>query len=165
MSSTSTRSTTSTRSITLPSAPVLIGVVYAVCVLGLLAVFTGAILFTDVDPYKDQGPVDSIISVGLVGTLALVIGVGLSLWLVRSPERAAVGAIVLAVLSVLSLVVFWSGAPGIFGACAAWLGGLTRGSRPQGGAARVAGIIGAFIAVLNIVLTIGGSVLGMITGS
>jgi len=156
---------TSTRSVTLPSAPVLIGAVYAVCVLGLLAIFTGAIVFTDVDPYKSEGPIDSIISVGLIGTLALAIGVGLSLWLVRTPERAAVGAVVLGTLSVLSLVVFWSGAPGVFGACAAWLGGLTRGSRPLGGAARVAGIVGAFIAGLNIVLTVGGSVIAMITGS
>jgi hypothetical protein len=99
------------------------------------------------------------------GTAALVIGVGVSLWLVRTPERAAVGTAVLGTLSVLSLIVFWSGAPGVFGACAAWLGGLTRGSRQQGGTARVAGIVGAFIAVLNVVLTIGGIIIGLITGS
>jgi hypothetical protein len=160
-----TTATTGTRSFTLPSAPVFIGAVYAVCVLGLLAIFTSQILFTDVDASKSDGPLDSIISVGVAGTAALLIGVGLSLWLVRTPERAAVGAVVLGTLSVLSLVIFWSGAPAVFGACAAWLGGLTRGSRPQGGAARVAGIVGAFIAVLNVVLTIGGAIIGIATGS
>ncbi len=81
---------------------------------------------------------------------------GLSLWLVRTPERSKVGAILFAALSVLSLIVFWSGAPGVFGACAAWLAGLTRGGRPLGGAARVAGVVGVFMAVLNVVLTVGG---------
>jgi hypothetical protein len=147
---------TATRSVPLPSARVLAGTVYAVCVLGLIALFVGAIVFTDQDPYESEGPVDSIISIGLVGTAALIIGVGLSLWLVRTPERARVGAILLAALSLLTLVVFWSGAPGLFGACAAWLAGLTRGGRPLGGAARIAGIVGVSIAILNIVLTIGG---------
>jgi hypothetical protein len=165
MSTTANRATTGTRSFALPSAPVFIGVVYAVCVLGLIAIFVGTIVFSDVDPYENDGPIESIVSVGVVGTAALVIGVGLSMWLVRTPERAAVGAVVLGTLSVLSLVVFWSGAPAVFGACAAWLGGLTRGSRPQGGAARVAGIVGGFIAVLNVVLTIGGTIIGIVTGS
>jgi hypothetical protein len=157
--------TASSRSFTLPSAPAFIGGVYAACVLVLLATFTFEIAFTDIDPHKNEGPIDSLVSVGLVSTVAVVIALGLSLWLVRTPERASVGAVVLSVLSVLSLVVFWSGAPGIFGACAAWLGGLTRGSRPQGGVARVAGIVGAFVALLNVVLTVGGVVIGAITGS
>lgn len=149
-------STAATRSVGLPPARVLVGTVYAVCVLGLIATFVGEIIFADNDPHRSEGPIESIISVGLVGTAALVIGVGTALWLVRTPERAKVGAIVLGALSVLTLVVFWSGAPGVFGACAAWLAGLTRGGRPLGGAARVAGIVGAFIALLNIVLTVGG---------
>lgn len=148
--------TLATRSVSLPSARVFVGGVYAVCVLGLIAVFVGEIVFTDKDPYRSEGPVESIIGVGLVGTAALVIGVGITLWLRRTPERAKVGAILLGALSVLTLVVFWSGAPGVLGACAAWLAGLTRGGRPLGGAARVAGIVGAFIALLNVVLTVGG---------
>jgi hypothetical protein len=151
-------STAATRSVSLPSARVLVGGVYAVCVLGLIAVFIGEIVFTDNDPNRSEGPIESIISVGLVGTAALVIGVGIALWLVRTPERAKVGAILLGALSVLTLIVFWSGAPGVFGACAAWLAGLTRGGRPLGGAARIAGIVGAFIALLNVVLTVGGVV-------
>jgi hypothetical protein len=149
-------STAATRSVPLPSARVLIGTVYAVCVLALVAIFVGEIVFTDNDPYRSEGPVESIISVGLVGTAALVIGVGVGIWLVRTPERAKVGAILFGALSLLTLVVFWSGAPGLFGACAAWLAGLTRGGRPLGGAARIAGIVGVFIALLNVVVTVGG---------
>lgn len=137
---------------------------YAVCVLGLVAVFVGEIVFTDHDPHRSEGPIDSIISVGIVGTTALVIGVSVALWLVRTPERAKVGAILLGALSVLTLVVFWSGAPGVLGACAAWLAGLTRGARPLGGAARVAGIVGVFVALLNIVLTVGGVISSAFTG-
>jgi hypothetical protein len=150
---------TATRRVALPSAPVFVGGAYAVCVLGLIAVFVGEIIFTDKDPHGSQGPIASIVSVGLFGTGALAIGVGIALWLVRTPERAKVGAILLGALSVLTLVVFWSGAPGVLGACAAWLAGLTRGGRPLGGAARVAGIVGAVSALLNIVLTVGGVVL------
>jgi hypothetical protein len=40
-------STVAPRSVTLPSARVLVGAVYAICVLGLIAVFVGDIVFTD----------------------------------------------------------------------------------------------------------------------
>jgi hypothetical protein len=156
-----TPSTGTSRSISLPSAPVLVGSVYGICVLGLVAVFVGEILFSDKDPHRSQGPVNSIIGVGMFGTAALVIGVGLALLLVRTPDRARAGAIILGALSVLTLPVFWSGAPAVLGACAAWLAGLTRGGRPLGGAARTAGIVGAFVALLNIVVTVGGVVVGL----
>jgi hypothetical protein len=149
-------STVAARSFTLPSGKVLVGIVYAVCVLGLIAVFIGDIVFTDKDPHRSDGPIESMIGVGMFGTAALVIGVGLSLWLLSTPERAKVGAILLGALSVLTLPFFWSGAPGVFGACAAWVAGLTRGGRPIGGGARVAGLVGAFIVLLNIVATAGG---------
>ena len=157
-------STATPRSVQLPSAPVLVGAVYAVCVLGLLAIFTGEIIFSDKDPNRSEGPVESLISVSIVGTAALVIGVGLALWSVRSAERARVGSFVLLALAVLTIVFFWSGAPGILGACAAWTAGLTRGARPLGGAARVAGIVGAFLALLNVVLTVGGIALDPMIG-
>lgn len=157
-------STTETRSVSLPPARFFVGCVYAVCVLGLLAAFVGEIIFTDNDPYRSEGPVQSIISVGSLGTVALALGAGIGLVLVRTPERAKVGAILFGALSIITLVVFWSGAPGIFGACAAWLAGLTRGGRPLGGAARVAGIVGAFIALLNVVLTVGGAMVAALGG-
>jgi hypothetical protein len=148
----------------LPSTRVLVGVVYAVCVLALDLVFTGAIVFTDEDPHRSAGPIEEAVGVSVLGTAALVVGVGLALWLTRTTERARVGTFVLLVLSVLTLPFFWSGAPGILGACTAWCSGLTRGARPLGGAARVAGVIGAFIALLNIVITIGGMALTHVFG-
>jgi hypothetical protein len=136
--------------------------VIVACIVLPFAVFVGEIVFTDQDPYRNEGPIESMISIGLVGGIALLIAVGISSLLVRNPERARIGAVVFGALSVLTLMVFWSGAPGLFGAAAAWLAGLTRGGRPLGGAARVAGIVGAFVAVLNILLTVGGIVLSAI---
>jgi hypothetical protein len=147
--------TATSRSVTLPSAPVLVGSVYCICVLGLIAVFVGEIVLTDEDPHRSEGPIASIVAVGTFGTAALVIGVGLGLWLVRTPDRARSGAVLLGALSVITVPVFWSGAPGVFGACAVWLAGLTRGGRPLTGAGRVAGVVGAFVALLNIVVLVG----------
>jgi hypothetical protein len=150
------------RTVQLPSARALFTFVLGGCVLFPLAVFVGEILFTDDDPYGNDGAVESIVSISVVAGIALVLALGIGVLLVRSPERARIGAVVLAAMSVLTLIIFWSGAPGILGAGAAWLSGLTRGGRPQAGAARVAGIIGAFVAVLNIMLSIGGVVLSWI---
>jgi hypothetical protein len=157
-------STSAPRTVQLPSARVLVGGVYVVCVLGMIALFTGEIVFTDKDPHRSEGPVESMIAISTFGTAALVIGVGLLLWLVRTPEHARVGAFLLLALAVVTVVFFWSGAPGIFGACAAACAGLTRGGRPLPGGARVAGIVGAFFALLNVVLTIGGIVLTPLIG-
>ncbi len=148
----------------LPSAAVLVGGVYAVCVLGPLAVFTGQVLSTDVDPSAPDGPLDSITAIGTVGTAALLVGVGLALWLRGTRERSRVGAVLLAALSLLTLLVFWSGTPGVLGACAAWLAGLTRGRRPLSGAARAAGLVGLLVAALNVLLTVGGFVLEGVSG-
>jgi hypothetical protein len=148
-------SPTSLRTVTLPSARVFVGAVYAICVLGMIAVFVGVIVFTDQDPLEREGPIRSIIGVGILGTAALLIVIGMGLWQARAPERATMGAIVLGALSLLTLIAFWSGAPGVLGAGAAGLAGLTRGGRPLGGAARVAGIVGVFIALLNVVLSVG----------
>jgi hypothetical protein len=156
-------STAASRSVQLPSARVLVGTVYAVCVLAMLALFTAEIIFTDKDPHRSEGPISAIIAISIFGTAALVIGVGLTLFLVRTPERARVGSFLLVALSVLTIIFFWSGAPGIFGACATWCAGLTRGGRPLEGGARVAGILGVFIALLNMLLTIGGVVVSAAT--
>jgi hypothetical protein len=157
-------STASSRSVQLPSAPVFVGVVYAVCVLAMDVWFTGEIIVSNKDPHRSQGPIDSILSISIFGTTALLIGVGLLAWLGRTPERARVGSFGLVALSVLTIVFFWSGAPGIIGACTAACAGLTRGGRPLVGGARVAGIVGAFIALLNVVLTVGGVVLTPVFG-
>lgn len=152
-------STTATpRTFALPSARLLIGGVYAICVLGVIAYFLVLVAVTNIDPNEPDGVWDSIRSIGLVGTAALLVGVGAGSWLVREPGRARVGAIVFAALALLTVLFFWSGAPGIFGACAAWLAGLTRSGRPLGGAARVAGIAGAFVAFANVAASIVGLV-------
>lgn len=155
--------TSAQRRVQLPSGPVLVGVVYAVTVLLILAIFTGDIIFGEGDPHRDEGPIESLIAIGIGGTTALVIGVALTLWFTQTADRARVGSYVLLALSVLTIVFFWSGLPGILGACAAWCAGLTRGARPLGGGARVAGIVGAFIALLNVVLTIGGMFVTAVT--
>jgi hypothetical protein len=152
-------STTAPRTVKLPSAPVLIGAVYAICVLGLVAFFTGEIAFTDHDPHADDGPIESMITISIAGTAALVIGVALLAWLGRTSDRARIGSFVLLALAVLTVPFFWSGAPGVLGACAGACAGLTRGGRALSGAARIAGIVGLFIALLNVVLTVGGVVL------
>lgn len=93
------------------------------------SVKAGSILVMDEDPSRSDGPVEEIVSIGVAGTTALVLGVLAGLALVRSPGRARVGAIVFGALAIITLPFFWSGAPGIFGAVAAWLAGLTRGRR------------------------------------
>ena len=155
---------TASRGMVLPRGPVLVALTYAIVVIGPILVFAGVIAFTDEDPYASQGPVDSMIGIGLFGTIALAVALAIALGLGRNPSRAGVAAVILGVLSVVSLVFFWSGAPALFGACAAWCAGLTRDRRPLGGAARVAGILGAFVVLLDLVLFIGGMVLAAISG-
>jgi hypothetical protein len=154
-------STTAPRTFQLPSARVLIGTAYALCVLAPIAMFLAVIAFTDVDPSEPSGPLESIRLIGTIGTAALLLGVGLGSWLIRTEARARVGAIVFGTLALLTVVFFWAGAPGVLGACAAWQAGLTRGGRPLTGAARVAGICGAFVALANVVMTVVGTALGI----
>jgi hypothetical protein len=153
---------TSSRGLVLPRGPVLVALAYAVGVLGPILVLAGVIAFTDEDPYAPQGPVESMVGIAIFGTIALALALGIALGLGRSPSRAGVAAVILGVLSVVSLVFFWSGAPAVFGACAAWCAGLTRDRRPLGGAARVAGIVGAFVVLFDLVLVIGGFTLAAV---
>ena len=78
-------SPTSLRTVTLPSARVFVGAVYAICVLGMIAVFVGVIVFTDQDPLEREGPIRSIIGVGILGTAALLIVIGMGLWQALPP--------------------------------------------------------------------------------
>lgn len=154
--------TLATRKVSLPSPTVFIALVYALTVGFTELWYIADILLTDVDPYANDGPVESMLAIGIIGiigiigTAALVLVVGLGGWLVRRPERAKVGAVVFAVLSIVTMLFFWSGAPGVLGAGAAWQAGVLRGGRHQSGAARVAGIVGLFAAALNVALTVGG---------
>jgi hypothetical protein len=143
-----------------PSPAVLVGGTFALTTLLNIAFHVGEILFTDHDPYAPEGPIAGIESVAVVGGIGLVLALAIAVPLSRDPQRAKVGAIVLGALAIITLPVFWSGAPATLGASAAWLGGLARGSHPQAGAARGFGIVGIVIAVLEIVATVFGGAVG-----
>ncbi len=140
------------------SAPLLVGGAFVLSTVANICIHVGAILFTDQDPHAPEGPIASIESVAVVGGIGLLVALAVALPLVKSAAKAKVGAIVLGALALLSLPVFWSGAPAVLGASAAWLAGLTKGGHPQTGAARAFGIIGFVIAVLEVVATFAGPV-------
>jgi hypothetical protein len=75
-----------------PSAPVLIGGVYCLCVLAIIAITAGSMLVTDEDPFSERLSGRGDLLTGVAGTTALVVGVLAGLALVRSPSRARVGA-------------------------------------------------------------------------
>jgi hypothetical protein len=143
-----------------PSPAVLVGGTFALTTLLNITFHVGEILFTDHDPHAPEGPIASIESVAVVGGIGLVLALAIAVPLSRDPQRAKVGAIVLGALAIITLPVFWSGAPATLGASAAWLGGLARGSHPQAGAARGFGIVGIVIVVLEIVATVFGGAVG-----
>ena len=146
------------------SPAVLVGGAFALTTLLNIVFHVGEILFTDDDPHAPDGAIASIVSVAVVGGIGLVVALAIAVPMSRDPQRAKVGAIVLGVLAILTLPVFWSGAPATLGASAAWLGGLARGSHPQAGAARGFGIVGMVIAVLIIVATVFGGAVGQLFG-
>lgn len=147
------------------SPAMLVGGTFALSTLLNLALHVGEILFTDHDPHAPDGPIASIQSVGVVGGVGLLVALAVAVPLSRDPHRAKIGAIVLGALAIITLPVFWSGAPATLGACAAWLGGLARGSHPQAGAARGFGVVGMVIAVLGIVATVFGGAAGALFGN
>lgn len=161
-SSTTTPTTRSTERRLSPA--VLVGGTFALTTLLSIAFHVGEILFTDHDPNAPEGPIASIQSVAVAGVLGLVLALAVAVPLSRDPQRAKVGAIVLGSLAIITLPFFWSGAPATLGACAAWLGGLARGSHPQTGAARGFGVVGLVIAVLSIVATVFGGAAGQLFG-
>ena len=146
------------------SPAALVGGTFALTTLLNIAYHVGEILFTDHDPHAPEGPIASIQGVALVGGIGLVLALAIAVPLSHDPQRAKVGAIVLGALAIITLPVFWSGAPATLGACAAWLGGMARGSHPQVGAARALGIVGIVIAVLEIVATVFGGAAGALFG-
>lgn len=138
------------------SPALLVGGAFALSTLLNITMHVGEILFTDHDPHAPDGPIASIWSVAVVGGAALVLALAIAVPLAGDSRRARLGAIVVGSLTVVSLVVFWSGAPATLGAAAAWLGGLAKGSHPQTGIARGFGIFGMVIAILVIVATVFG---------
>jgi hypothetical protein len=153
-----TTTATSNRTARGLSAPVLVGGAFVLSTVVGLCFQVAGILFTDQDPHAPEGPINSIESISVVGVLGLVVALAIALPLVRDPAKARIGAIVLGALSLITVPFFWSGAPAVFGACAAWLAGLTKGGQPQTGAARGFGIIGFVVAVLIVVATFVGDI-------
>jgi hypothetical protein len=146
---TTTTSTTTHRS---PSAALLVGAAIALSTGVQLAVFgVGMFVASDHEIHRSQGVQASLVSVSVVAAICLAVGFAVALATRRSAGRSKVGAIALGALSVLSIPIFWAGAPAIFGGLAAWLGGLTRNGHPHTGAARAFGIVGLVVAVLNVV--------------
>jgi hypothetical protein len=138
------------------SGPVLVGGAFLLSTVANLGFQLGDILFTDADPHRSEGPIESIVSISVVGVAGLVLALAIALPVLRDPARAKVGAIVLGALALVTAPFFWSGAPAVLGAAAAWVAGLTKGGRQSGGAARGFGIVGFVVAVLVVVATLVG---------
>ncbi len=147
-----------------PAPALLVGGAFVLTTLLSIAVHAAEVVFTDKDPHAPEGAIASITSIAAVGVTGLVVALAIAVPLSRDAARARTGAIVLGAIAVLALPLFWSGAPAALGACAAWLGGLARGSHPQTGAARGFGIVGIVIVVLEIVAAVLGGALGALIG-
>jgi hypothetical protein len=108
----------------------------------------------------DRPPEQQLPVIILIGVIGLLAALGVGKWL--SGARAPRGAIVLGALSILTLPVFFSGAPASFGAMAAVRAGFARGGSPTSGTPRGFGIAGIVTAVLVIVAVFGGNVTGIV---
>jgi hypothetical protein len=137
------------------SGPALVAIVFLLTTMTGLAFQTADFVFnqTGDDPYRAEGPVDSIKGIALFGGIALVVALAIALPLRRDPAKARIGAMVLGSLALLTLPFFWSGAPAVFGAAAAWMAGLTKDAEPQTGVARGFGIVGIVVAAILVVAT------------
>lgn len=148
-----------------PAYPVLIGAIYAICVVGMSVSILAEMAFG----YTGSGDAPRSLGEQLAGvlgfgTLALVVSV-LSVRLLRSERQRQVGAIVLGIAAVPALAFFWCGMPAMLGAAAAALAGLTRGRTPVAGAARVFGLIGLAFAVINPIVNFLGVTISWLTTS
>lgn len=139
-------STTRTR---VPPFPVLVGIAYGICVVGMSASIVAEMVFGYTgsgDQPRSLG--EQLAGVLGFGTLGLVVALA-AVRLLRSERQRRVGAIALGALSVPALAFFWCGMPALLGAAAAALAGLTRGTVPLAGPARLFGLIGLAFAVIN----------------
>lgn len=140
---------------TVPAYPVLLGCVFVICTVGMALNLVIAIV-TDV---VDEGPrtlheqLAGVIGFGGAGLTLSLVG---AWWFSRNDARSKAGAIVFGVLAVPTIVLFFSGTPGMFGATAAFLAGLTRGRTPTAGAPRAFGIVGLVLALLNVLIAVAG---------
>ena len=107
------------------------------------------------------GIVFTVCTFGIGGLTLSLLG---AWWFSRTEARAQVGAIVFGALAVPTIILFFSGTPGMFGATAAFLAGLTLGRTPATGAPRVFGIVGLVFAILNVLITVAGVSIAWITG-
>ncbi|HEX5512582.1 MAG TPA: hypothetical protein VFX41_12775 [Actinomycetales bacterium] len=106
----------------------------------------GSLLFEEIERrHQPEHGYGDVIAVLLFGVLTSLIVIGVSTWAARAGDKAARRtAITMAVLSVLTLPLFyWSGMPAALGLGAY----LAVRSRPVEGAARVAAITGAVVAL------------------
>jgi hypothetical protein len=108
----------------------------------------------------DRTPEEQVPVIIVIGVIGLLAALAIGTWL--RGDRAPRGAIVLGALSILSLPVFFSGAPASLGAMAAVRAGFARGGVRTSGAPRGFGITGIVIAVLSIVAVFGGNISGII---
>lgn len=138
------------RGLGVPGYPVLVGVAYAVCVVGMSLSITAEIVFgyvgTGDQPRSLEQQLAGVLGFGTAGLLISVAAVRL---LSTTERRARIGALTLGILSVPALAFFWCGMPALLGAAAARLAGLTRGAEPLGGTSRVFGLVGLVLAVVN----------------
>jgi hypothetical protein len=135
------------------TGPALLATVFLFTTVAGLAFQAAAAFLDDGDPYRAQGPVESIKNIALFGGISLIVALAITLPLRRDPAKARIGAIALGALALVTLPFFWCGAPAIFGAAAAWLAGLVKDTQPQTGVARGFGIIGLVVAALLVVAT------------
>ncbi len=140
-------------------------IVFLLTTLAGLAYQAAVWAFADDDPYRAQGPVESIKNIALFGGISLIVALAIALPLRRDPARARIGAIALGSLALITLPFFWCGAPAIFGAAAAWLAGLVKDTEPQTGVARGFGIIGLVVAALVVVATQVLYIAGILSGT
>ena len=147
----------------IPAYPVLLGIVFVICTVGMALNLIAAIATDVVDegPRTLQEQLAGVIGFGIGGLAVSLLG---AWWFSRTEARAKAGAIVFGALAVPTIILFFSGTPGMFGATAAFLAGLTRGRTPATGAPRVFGIVGLVFAILNMLITVAGVSIAWIAG-
>jgi hypothetical protein len=108
----------------------------------------------------DRTPEEQVPVIIVIGVIGLLAALGIGTWL--RGDRAPWGAVVLGALSILSLPLFFSGAPASLGAMAGVRAGFARDGVRTSGAPRGFGIAGIVIAVLITVAVFGGNISGII---